>query len=196
MQGVAEQASTGNWGASPYQEKGRKMIGNRALTVLIAAVVIALTATSGHSYVGNYAVAPGGTPNLGNLWKVAAEQGAAGISGMWQGMSQAYCGAGTPASRCNAVQKITLDLRQTNGKVTGSYTCAYGNMVCRNLNTTGKVVSGEHRSGNATIRVLMPDGSTCRFGGRFTGQTGIGNYVCYSGGRQIERGTFRLSRAM
>jgi hypothetical protein len=38
--------------------------------------------------------------------------------------------------RCDAVMKITLEMSQQGSKLTGHYTCATGNMVCRDSNTT------------------------------------------------------------
>ena len=70
------------------------------------------------------------------------------------------------ASRCNAVMKITLQMYQEGSKLTGHYTCAPGNMVCRDSNTTGTIADGKVREGNVGMRVMMPDGSSCLFNGR------------------------------
>jgi hypothetical protein len=170
----------------------RLLAGGTAALLLTVTSAAASTAHNTNTLVTMSPAVPAGD---GLLTVVAAAE-PPDISGIWEGSSQAYCGAGTAASRCNAVQKITLDLRQEGNTIKGSYKCAYGNLVCRNLNTTGKIVSGDYRPPNAMIRILMPDASTCRFTGRFESKGGSGAYVCYYGSKPVERGMWRVSRGM
>src|SRR5689334_12333696 len=86
-----------------------------------------------------------------------------GISGVWQGMSYADCmgiGIDNPG-RCAAVQNITLTMFQHGQKVTGFYTCAYGNQVCRNLDEQGVIRNGEMNGLRLTMRVMLEDGARC-----------------------------------
>jgi hypothetical protein len=128
----------------------------------------------------------------------AADQGYAGL---WEGTSTASCVPFQPdITRCNAVQKITLRMFQEGSKLTGQYTCATGNMVCRDSNTTGTIAEGKVREGGPGIRVMLPDGSSCLFNGRPSPGSMApavkltGTYLCMQGGGFIERGTFRVER--
>ena len=134
-----------------------------------------------------------------------AQSGAAadqGYTGLWEGTSTATCLPFQPdITRCNAVQKITLRMFQEGSKLTGQYTCAPGNIVCRDSNTTGTIADGKVRDGNAGLRVMLPDGSSCLFNGRpSAGVTApavrlTGSYFCMQGGGFIERGSFRVERS-
>ncbi|HTJ10075.1 MAG TPA: hypothetical protein VL393_10365 [Candidatus Binataceae bacterium] len=95
--------------------------------------------------------------------------------------------------------KITLQIYQEGSRLTGHYTCAPGNMVCRNSNTTGTIADGKVREGNVGMRVMMPDGSSCLFNGRPSrgkppAQKLIGSYFCMQGGGYIEQGRFQVER--
>jgi hypothetical protein len=134
----------------------------------------------------------------------AAEAGAgqeSDFTGLWEGTSTSACLPMQPdASRCNAVQKITFRLFQDGSRLTGHYTCAIGNMVCRNSNTTGTIVNGKLRAGGVDWRLMLPDGSSCLFNGRPSrGNTSArrltGSYFCMQGGGYIEKGSFRVERS-
>ena len=133
----------------------------------------------------------------------AADSGAAsetGYTGLWDGTTTSTCLPMQPdASRCNAVMKITLQMYQEGSSLTGHYTCAPGNMVCRNSNTTGTIADGKVREGNVGMRVMMPDGSSCLFNGRPSrgnppAQKLTGSYFCMQGGGYIEQGRFQVER--
>jgi len=133
----------------------------------------------------------------------AAEAGAAGepgFTGLWEGTSTATCMPLQPdMTRCNAVAKITLQMFQQGSTLTGHYTCAPGNMVCRDSNTTGTIADGKVRGGNANMRVMMPDGSSCLFNGRPSQNNSrnqlTGSYFCMQGGGYIEQGRFQVQRS-
>lgn len=129
----------------------------------------------------------------------AAETGAAqeaNYTGLWAGTSTASCMPLQPnARRCNAVVDITLSIFQQGSKLTGHYTCAFGNMDCRDTNTTGTIADGKVRGGSAGLRVMLPDGSSCLFNGRRVQATITGSYFCMQGGGYIEQGRFQVQRS-
>jgi hypothetical protein len=138
----------------------------------------------------------------------SAESGAAGeagFTGLWEGTSTATCMPLQPdITRCNAQVKITLQMFQQGSKLTGRYGCAFGNMVCRDSNTTGTISDGKVREGGVGMRVMLPDGSSCLFNGRPSSnaqnqQSGsqnqlTGSYFCMQGGGYIEQGRFQVER--
>ena len=82
---------------------------------------------------------------------------------------------------------------QRGSKVTGSYKCAYGNMNCRNMNNTGEITDGTMEK-LLTLRVMMPDGSSCRFSGQPSVDSIKGGYSC-KGGPRAEQGTWEARRS-
>lgn len=137
----------------------------------------------------------------------AAESGAnqeSDFTGLWEGISTSACLPMQPdASRCNAVQKITFQLFQQGSNLTGHYTCATGNMVCRDSNTTGTIANGRVRAGGVDWRVMLPDGSSCLYHGRLSGNNSrsnpqsrlTGGYFCMQGGGYIEKGSYQVERS-
>jgi hypothetical protein len=134
-----------------------------------------------------------------------AAAGDPGFTGLWEGTSTATCMPLQPdITRCNAVQKITLQMFQQGSKLTGHYGCAFGNMVCRDSNTTGTIADGKVRQGGVGMRVLLPDGSSCLFNGRPSSNAQnqrrgsqnqlTGSYFCMQGGGYIEQGRFQVER--
>jgi hypothetical protein len=120
-----------------------------------------------------------------------------GLTGVWQGQSWANCSALTvDPSRCGAVNAISFTLLQKDSVVSGYYKCAYGNMVCRNMDDTGRVADGRYGSGSSllTMRVMMPDGSDCLFNGKPRGDRIEGGYLCLQGGGEVERGLWKARR--
>ena len=115
--------------------------------------------------------------------------------GTWQGTSLATCGMSLP-NRCNAQQLITITLLPPgdNGKIGGYYKCAYGNMNCYNMNTTGKIGYVSIDRSLLSVLVIMPDGTSCRYQGRNVDGAINGGYSCMSGGSQFEQGTWRAKR--
>lgn len=118
------------------------------------------------------------------------------ITGLWQGMSSADClvDAGEEAGRCHAMQKITLSMVQQGDSITGLYHCAYGDQVCRNLNTEGVIRDGKMIGRRLQIRVMLGDGSMCFFTAIPHDGVMDGRYSCLQGGGLIERGAFRTVR--
>jgi hypothetical protein len=143
------------------------------------------------------AAAPGvAAPTSGEyeneLWLVTSHP----VTGTWEGTTRAYCGALTKPDRCNAVQKITLDLRQTSASsFTGTYDCAYGNMICLQDMQHGKVISGDVMPGRTVFRIYLPIGITCMYNGRFLPTQGSGEYSCSSGSTYLEQGMWQVSKA-
>jgi hypothetical protein len=118
------------------------------------------------------------------------------FAGVWQGSTLAICGGLTPLpGRCNAEQKVTITLLNDAGKLTGKYKCGYGNMDCYHENTTGEVTEVLTNSRRMTIRVQMPDGTSCIYTGMDVDQSVNGGYSCYAGGGQIEQGSWRARRS-
>jgi len=114
-----------------------------------------------------------------------------GILGVWEGTTLAYCGVMTIRGRCNAEQIVSITLVQgVNSKIGGFYKCAYGNLNCYNMNTTGNVVNAKVNGSQISMLVMMPDGTSCRFNGRNDSGDVIGGYSC-SGGGSFEQGIWR-----
>ena len=120
----------------------------------------------------------------------------AGVEGLWSGTSLASCERlTTEFGRCNAQQKITFNIVRSNSKQGGTYSCEYGNMVCRNGNDLGKIVGLTMTGSDLTrLRVELPDGSSCLFSGIFQKVEVRGIYQCYGGASIIEQGSWRASR--
>jgi predicted small lipoprotein YifL len=183
-----------------------EIIGGRRRATLWWTALAALAMLTGCAagepphYVPANAVAPPEASSAAPAQSAAgAEQG---YTGLWEGTSTATCLPFQPdITRCNAVQKITLRMFQEGSKLTGQYTCAPGNIVCRDSNTTGTIADGKVRDGNAGIRVMLSDGSSCLFNGRPSpGSTAqamklAGSYLCMQGGGLLERGSFQVERS-
>jgi hypothetical protein len=120
-----------------------------------------------------------------------------GVTGIWQGSTLADCGVTSSfPSRCNAEQKVTITLMQgPNSKISGRYTCSYGNIDCYDDNKTGKVIGVSTSGTRMTVRVIMSDGTSCIFTGRNVDQTINGGYSCYGGGALVEEGSWRAARS-
>src|ERR1700687_4999209 len=107
------------------------------------------------------------------------------------------CGSSTPESvsmsardRCNAEQKVAITVIQ-DSKLTGYYRCAYGTLNCLHMNETGKVVHASLNQSRVTIRVAMPDGTSCLYSGLIKNDAVRGGYSCYAGGATIEQGSWQ-----
>jgi hypothetical protein len=123
-----------------------------------------------------------------------SKQESPGVTGVWRGESSAGCAMTSDRTRCRAVNEITFTMVQSGSKVTGSYKCAYGNMNCRNMNNTGKIADGNMKKTLLSMRVMMPDGSTCRFSGQPSGDSIKGGYSC-QGAPRGEQGTWEARRS-
>ncbi len=126
----------------------------------------------------------------------AKSTGQTGVTGMWEGVSNADCLAETviDPSRCNAEQNISFTMVQQGLSVSGYYHCAYGTQVCRNLDESGVIRNGKMTGRRLSMRVMLEDGSMCFFTGM--PQNGVieGRYSCLQGGGVVERGAFRTTR--
>jgi hypothetical protein len=123
-----------------------------------------------------------------------SKQESPGVTGVWTGKSLARCAMTSDRTRCGAVNDITFTMVQRGSKVTGSYKCAYGNMNCRNMNNTGEITDGTMEKTLLTLRVMMPDGSSCRFSGQPSGDSIKGGYSC-KGAPRGEQGTWEARRS-
>jgi hypothetical protein len=124
---------------------------------------------------------------------------ATNVSGLWSGTTLVTpCGFAL-SGRCNAQNKITLNLTQQNNRITGSYTCAYGTMICRNggADNTGKVVSGRAAGNQIRLSISIPaDTSICYYNGMLTSTTAMyGTYMCFNSGDLVEEGTWDVKHA-
>jgi hypothetical protein len=123
------------------------------------------------------------------------ENPALDVTGKWQGDTVTTCGEMLlEQGRCNAVERITFTLFQDGSDVSGVYTCAYGTMICRNMNEHGRVVSSSLNGALGRLRVILPDGSSCIFNGTFQSQSVVGGFGCYQGGGLLERGSWQAAR--
>ena len=117
------------------------------------------------------------------------------VTGTWQGSSITSCGVMLlDKFRCAAVERITFTLFQEGDRVNGTYHCAIGTMICRNLNDSGSVVSSSVSGSLARLRVMLPDGSSCMFDGHFSTDRAGGNFFCYQGGGLLEQGAWKVAR--
>lgn len=147
---------------------------------------------------GTYSSAPAESSAAAAPGAQAASSNAeSGFAGVWQGTTLASCAAMTHLpGRCDAEQIVTITLLQSpDGKFTGRYTCAYGNMDCYHANYTGKVINVTITGKRANIRVLMPDGTSCIYTGVDVNQAINGGYTCYQGGGLIEEGSWKSRRS-
>jgi len=100
----------------------------------------------------------------------------------------------TDQTRCSAVQNITLTLVQDGSKVSGAYTCAYGNQNCRGMQEAGTISEGTLKGNQLELVIMTPDRSTCRFSGLLKHESGKGSYYCKGGSQLDERGSWRIHR--
>jgi len=121
------------------------------------------------------------------------------VSGNWSGTTRVMPPCSFSSGRCNAVNNITFALKYKGDRIKGKYTCAYGNLICRNggADNTGKVVSGRVSGDQIRLSVVLPsDVSNCYYNGRLTSPTTIhGGYMCYQGGELLEEGIWDVKRA-
>ena len=121
------------------------------------------------------------------------------VSGNWSGTTRVMPPCSFSSGRCNAVNKITFKFVQHGDRIKGKYTCAYGNMICRNggADNTGKIVSGRLAENQIRLSLVIPsDVSNCYYNGALTSATAAsGGYTCYNGGELIEEGVWQIVRA-
>ena len=125
----------------------------------------------------------------------AAEPASGPSTSHWAGTTKARCGPMvTDQTRCSAVQNITLTLVQDGSKVSGAYTCAYGNQNCRGMQEVGTISEGTLKGNQLELVIMTPDRSTCRFNGLLKHESGKGSYYCKGGSQLDERGSWRIHR--
>lgn len=167
--------------------------------VLLCAAMSVLTFACVSSSSETYSTAPAQASSANPPVAQAASSGGAesGFAGVWQGTSLSSCAAFSyRPSRCNAEQKVTITLLQSpDGRFSGQYTCAYGNMDCYHENTTGKVIDVTTANARMSVRVLMPDGTSCIYTGIDVNQNINGGYTCYQGGGLVEQGSWLARRS-
>ena len=90
---------------------------------------------------------------------------------------------------------ISLSMMQDSSQITGTYRCATGNVICRNLNTQGRIAVGTISGTGVSLRIMFEDVSSCIFSGKFSSDSGAGSYICLQGGGIVERGFWKVKRA-
>jgi hypothetical protein len=120
------------------------------------------------------------------------------VSGLWSGTTRVTPPCAFSSGRCNAVNNITFNFRQKGDRIKGKFTCAYGNLICRNggADSSGKIVSGRIAGDQIRLSVVVPaDVSNCYYNGIFTSATAIrGAYSCYQGGELLEEGMWEAKK--
>jgi len=166
--------------------------------VLIAlwAACVACTSTANRTYPKSFAASAIPAP-AGASAAQPEPPAMQAVTGHWEGVSSADCIADTTGNpgRCHATQNITLTMLLKGDEITGYYTCAFGNQVCRNLDETGVIRNGTMTGRRLRMRVMLGDGSMCFFTGTPAGGVMEGRYSCLQGGGIVERGTFRTERS-
>ncbi len=181
-----------------FKAAGRTRMANSG-GLLLAALLIALASIVSGCASGDGAgeagyVAPPESTHA-ECAPTQVEPGKAGsVVGVWDGLTSANCST-SPSDRCNAQQKITLTMIDTDHGLRGYYRCAYGTLNCYNMNETGKIVTATLSGAQFTARVQMPDGTSCVYTGRTVGNGVNGGYSCYGGGALIESGTWQGRRS-
>jgi len=117
------------------------------------------------------------------------------VTGLWEGTAVNGCGfVQMERTRCHAVVNIALTMTQQGSTVGGSYKCGMGTMMCRKLNNTGVIAYGALREGSLSLRVMLPDGSSCIFQSKRSGDRMAGGYICLQGAAIVERGQWEVER--
>jgi hypothetical protein len=168
-----------------------------AAIVCIVSSTIAVGCASSGSYTYSSSSAYSSAASPSDAQAASGANGESGFAGVWKGTTLASCAAfAYLPSRCDAEQNVTITLLQgPGGKFSGRYTCGYGNMDCYHENTTGKVIDVTIAEARMSIRVIMPDATSCIYTGINVNETVNGGYSCYQGGGLIEQGSWRASRS-
>ena len=172
---------------------------SRIAGIILSALMAALTFGCASSGSDIYSSTPAdlSAATAPSAQAASSADAESGFAGVWQGTTLASCAAFAHLpSRCDAEQTVTITLLQSpDGKYTGRYTCAYGNMDCYHENTTGKVIDVTIARARMSIRVMMPDATSCIYTGINMNQNINGGYTCYQGGGLIEEGSWRAHRS-
>ena len=117
------------------------------------------------------------------------------MAGLWEGTAISGCDSmQAERTRCHAVVNIALTMTEQGSTIRGSYRCRMGTMMCRQLNDTGEIVYGSVDKGILSLRVILPDGSSCIFRSGRSGDRLAGGYICFQGGAIMERGQWEVER--
>jgi hypothetical protein len=117
------------------------------------------------------------------------------VTGLWEGTAVNGCGfLQMERTRCHGVVNIALTINQQGSTVGGSYKCGMGTMMCRKLNDTGVIAYGAVREGSLSLRVTLPDGSSCIFQSKRSGDRMAGGYICLQGAAIVEQGQWQVER--
>jgi hypothetical protein len=169
--------------------------GGRLLTAILIALATLMPGCASGDGAGEvgYVAPPKSSQTEGAPTQV--QPGKVGsVVGVWNGLTLANCST-SPSDRCNAQEKITLTMIETDQGLRGYYRCAYGTLNCYNMNETGKIVDATLSGAQFTARVQMPDGTSCVYTGRTAGNSVNGGYSCYGGGSLIESGSWQGRRS-
>ena len=121
-------------------------------------------------------------------------QPARDVTGNWHGITQVLACDTEGSGRCNAVNRVKFSLVQRDSRISGKYSCSYGNFESRHggPDSDGYVQWGDTRGSAAHVDVLLPsDLSSCLFSWDVSADTIAGTDRCYEGGALIEQGTWR-----
>jgi hypothetical protein len=137
------------------------------------------------------------------LWRQPVSEAAAvdQVTGFWSGqlvVTPCSSMTDTDGGRCNAVNKISFLLYQTDNGLGGSYTCSTGTMVCRNggADDSGTLTQGSIRGSHLRFSIIVPaDVSSCDFRGTITAPNHAeGLYECVEGGGLVDQGQWQIER--
>lgn len=138
------------------------------------------------------AVAPQGETSSASSSRTPLD---AEVAGLWEGTAISGCDfVQMERTRCHAVVNIALTMTQQGSTVGGSYRCRTGTMMCRKFNDTGEIAYGAVHQGGLSLRVMLPDGSSCIFESKRSGDRMVGGYICLQGGAILERGQWEVER--
>jgi hypothetical protein len=121
------------------------------------------------------------------------------VGGLWAGTA-VVTPCALAVDRCNSFNNVTFTLTQSGSQLIGRYTCAAGNMSCRQggADSSGTILAGSVSGNRINLAVKVPaDMSNCYFAGSTTGANQAnGVYMCYQHGNIIEEGVWNLARQM
>jgi hypothetical protein len=120
----------------------------------------------------------------------------ADLEGVWNGTTAAACLSWIPNyTRCDAVNNVTFTILRKGSAISGYYKCSTGNEDCRDANETGRVTDVMSHDNYVWFRVMLPDGSSCMYDARRTGNTMAGGYTCFVSARLVEQGHWQVKRS-
>jgi hypothetical protein len=123
------------------------------------------------------------------LWSSKPMPPSVDVTGFWAGRSFGTCGR-----RLGGMSLISFSMIQNESKISGTYRCAIGPTMCRDLDTQGRIAVGSVRGPGVSLRIMFEDVSSCIFNGTFSDTVGGGDYICMQGGGMIDRGFWKVRR--